>query len=388
MRGGLGIGTTGAALGAIAVVMSVLRTHGAATAQGAGDLRPRALAMFVAWPLVQGVAVYVACARSGWGVDGAVAAYFLAMAVGALVARRPRGLAGPRASLARVLASAWPAWVQGMLMAAYTWVDHVLLAGVRGAEAAGVYGPVAALAPLFGLGLQALSSVGAPMIARQHAAGDAVGLSREFRRVARMSVLVSAPAFAVCGVAPMAVLGLWTGGSAEAVPALRLVAGAQLFATAVGSVNYFLLMTGRQRGVLWNGVPALVASVGLGLALVPALGVTGAALANAAAALLANGIALVQVRRAGGPWPLDLPMVKVLLAVATGAFLAWLSMAPAAAIASRVALPFLAHLLEVSALAAVAGAGTVAALVALGMEAEDRELLALVAARARGRRAS
>jgi O-antigen/teichoic acid export membrane protein len=377
--------TNAAVAGALALVASARRMIGVAQAQGAGDLRPRALAMFAAWPAVQLYLVWLWCREQGLGADGAVLAYAAAMVVGSWIGPRRRPGAKSVASFAVLLSGSWPAWVQGMLMAAYTWIDHVLLAGLRGAEAAGIYGPVAALTPLFGLGLQALSSVGAPMIARQHAAGDSAALSRDFRRVARVSVLVAAPALAVCAAAPMAVLDAWSGGSPEAAPALRLMVAAQLFATSVGSVNYFLLMTGRQRSVLWNGVPALVANLALSFALIPGLGVTGAALANAAAMLLANGVALVQVRRAGGPWPLDLSMGKVVLAVAAGTLACWTCMAPAAAAASAVSLPLAARALELACLGSAAALGTGAALLVLGVEPEDRELAALVLGKLRRR---
>ena len=44
---------------------------------------------------------------------------------------------------------------------------------------------------------------------------------------------------------PEVVLTLWPNGDPAASTALRLTAGASLFGTAVGSVNYLLIMSGR-----------------------------------------------------------------------------------------------------------------------------------------------
>jgi O-antigen/teichoic acid export membrane protein len=190
-------------------------------------------------------------------------------------------------------------------MAAYTWADQVLLAGLRSAELAGVYGPVATLAPLFGVGLQAINSSFAPLIAQQHKEGRKDELRRLYRVVTRWSLYLAVPPVALCFALPELVLSLWPHGSPLAAPALRITALAQLFATGTGSVNYLLIMSGNARAVLWNGVPALVATLVLSLLLIPSLGPTGAAVAAAAAAVLANGLALWQVWRLLDLHPFD-----------------------------------------------------------------------------------
>lgn len=298
-------------LGAATLPLAAVRTVWVAATQGLHDLRPRALVMFVAWPVAQFVGMFGLVQVAQLGAVGAMGAYLAAMGLGAafagafLVRRMPAVLhPGPvdRSALLRI---AGPLWVQGILMAAYTWLDQVLLAGLRSTELAGVYGPVTTLAPLFGVGLQAINSAFAPLIAAKHKDGARDELRRLYRVVTRWSLYLALPPVAVSLVAPMAVLGFWPHGSPEAATALRITAAAQLFATATGSVNYLLIMSGNAKAVLWNGVPALAANLALSFWLIPAYGPTGAALAAGAAALLANGLALAQVAWLLGLHPFD-----------------------------------------------------------------------------------
>jgi O-antigen/teichoic acid export membrane protein len=319
-------------IAALALPLSAVRTVAVSASQGLGVVTHRAVVMFVAWPIVQLLGLWLAVDALGLGTVGAVSAYVAAMAVGAalgiaLWVRASRGCAPGAASeapsFAAQLAFAWPMWVQGMLMAAYTWADQVLLAGLRSPEEAGIYGPVAVLAPLYGLGLGALNGPFAPQIAERHAVGDRAGLQRLYRTVTRWAVALSIPPLALSVAAPMAVLSLWPNGSAEAVTALRIACASSLFCTAVGSVNYLLIMVGRPRAALANGIPALALNLGLSMWLVPRLGPTGAALANAGAMVTANGLALAQVWALLRIHPFDTALLKPLVAAVPACAAAW-----------------------------------------------------------------
>lgn len=302
-------------LGAATLVPAALRTVWVSACQGVNDLRPRALVMFLAWPIVQFAGIL---ALGRYGAVGAMGAYLLSMVVGAAVAagflvrREPAVLRPGAVDRGRMLAVAGPLWIQGILMAAYTWADQVLLAGLRSTEMAGIYGPVATLQPLYGVGLQAINSSFAPLIAQKHKDGATDELRRLYRVVTRWSLYLAMPPVAVSLVLPTLILSLWPHGSPEAATALRITALAQLFATGTGSVNYLLIMSGNARAVLWNGVPALIGSLAVSLLLIPSMGPTGAALASATAALFANGLALWQVWKLLGLHPFDLPFFRAL----------------------------------------------------------------------------
>jgi O-antigen/teichoic acid export membrane protein len=275
-----------------------------------------------------------------------------------------------------LLLFAWPMWLQGIVMGLYTWLDQVLLASLDSTTAAGIYGPVATLAPLFGVGLGSLNGMFAPIIAERHAAGDMAGLQALYRTVTRWAVALAVPPLVVCAVVPGAVIGLWPHGSPDAIAALRITCAAQLLCTAVGSVNYLLIMAGHQRATLYNGVPAVLINLGLSVALIPALGVTGAAIANGVATVAANGIGLWQVHAALGIHPFDRAFVRPLLAaLPCAAFVALVGQGMSAPVP----------------LVAVSGIGGglvfLVALRALGLDADDRLVVDTLVAKVRRRAA-
>ena len=78
---------------------------------------------------------------------------------------------------------------------------------------------------------------------------------------------------------------------------------AMLVATACGQVDMVLITTGRSSWSLYNGLLAMGINVGVDLALIPRLGITGAAIGWAAAIGITNLVPLVQVATAAKVHP-------------------------------------------------------------------------------------
>ena len=112
----------------------------------------------------------------------------------------------------------------------------------------------------------------------------------------------------------MCVLVPWQSATAETAVALRIAAATQLLCTGVGSVNYLLLMSGRQRDTLYNAVPAVFVNLGVSVALIPHWGIAGAALGNAGGMLVANFVGLWQVRKHLGIHPFHAGLTRPLSA--------------------------------------------------------------------------
>ncbi len=361
-------------IAALALPFWALRTITVAAAQGWGNLWPRALVTFLAWPLVQAVGLVVAVQGLRLGVLGAVAGYTAAVVAGALQGawqlwrgRRDVFAAAPEAgegSFRAMWANAWPQWVHGVSMALYTWLDQVLLVGLAGATAGGRYGPVAQLMPLFAMGLGALNSAFAGVIAKKHADGDRAGLAEQYRLVTRWALVLAVPPVVVALVAPMSVLAPWASASGETVQALRIVALTQLACTAVGSVNYLLVMSGRPRDPLWNAVPAVFVSAGVAFVCIPVWGATGAAVASGAAMLVANLGGLGQVWRHLRIHPFHGGLLRPIVA---GLAVAAVSLGVQRALGDG--------LLTLAAIAVVGGVAYAAALALLGLDEGDREVL-------------
>lgn len=318
-------------LGGLSLPLAALRLAGVTASQAWKAVGDRVLVMLLLWPVVQFTWFFL---LKGEGMIGASVAYLGSMAVGALTAvammgRRRPGILGeilrsPGVPVRELLAFSWPLWLQAMLAGAYGYLDQILLAGLRSAEDAGYYGPVATLAPLFGLGLGSLNSIFAPIIAERHAAGDREGLAGLYRTVSRWALVLSLPPLVLSEVMPEAVLGLWPHGSPIAAPALRVIAGCSLGATAVGSVNYLLIMSGHSRSTLLNSLPATILNLVSSLLLAPSFGVTGAAVANGTALLAANFIGLAQVWKILKIHPFHWGMLRSLAAALPSALTMWM----------------------------------------------------------------
>ncbi len=380
-------------IGALSLPFAAVRMVAVSASQGWKVVTHRALVMFLAWPIVQFLGIAALAHGLGLGIRGVMIAYVGAMALGAALAvgfllrlrpdvlrtasaASPTTVAAGTVGFAALMGFAWPMWIQTIVMGLYTWLDQVLLASLRSTTDAGIYGPVATLAPLFGVGLGALNGMFAPIIAERRLAGDMIGLQALYRTVTRWAVALAVPPLVVCAVLPGAVLGLWPNGSPEAIDALRITCAAQLLCTGVGSVNYLLIMAGHQRATLWNGIPAVILNLALSVALIPALGVTGAAIANGVATITANGIGLWQVHAALGIHPFDRAFLRPLLAAIPCAAFAWGA----------------GHFLSAPVpLVAVAGLGGgvvfLAALRALGLDADDHLVVDAIVAKVRRRAA-
>nr|WP_269091041.1 class I SAM-dependent methyltransferase [Actinopolymorpha cephalotaxi] len=108
------------------------------------------------------------------------------------------------------------------------------------------------------------------------------------------------PIYLCSAVAAPVLLKVFGGGYEAGRATVVILALTMLATTATGSVDVVLLMAGRSRQSLVNNAAALVVDVVLVVVLVPRLGITGAAVAWAAALAVRNSLPMLQVRRAYG----------------------------------------------------------------------------------------
>jgi len=314
---------------AVCLPLAAVRMMSTSASQGLLVMWPKAIALQVAWPMVNIVLVGALCIVGDMRLGGVILAYDVSMLVGALIGLwslkriepvmfRQRQM--PAIDSRALWTFAAPLWVYGIVNAAYAWVDHLLLAKMEGLEAAGIYGPVATIAPLFAIGLMALNGIFAPVISGLHASNQRDEMVRVYRVVARWSLTLALPVCLGAMLVPGAVIGIWPNGHPDAELPLQIIALSYIFPVAVGSVNYVLIMTGHQRQVLWAGIPGIFVNVGLALWLIPDHGVVGAAIANGAALIFISAVACVQLWVLLRIHPFSVGMYRPLLA-AVPAFL-------------------------------------------------------------------
>jgi len=176
-------------------------------------------------------------------------------------------------------------------------VDVMILGGLMGASQVGPYYAAVQLAGVAVYGLNAVNTILAPLISERYTAQDHHGLAVLVHRAAWLTFVVT------CTVSlSMAIVGRWLLSLFGAdfvvayVPLLIVLAG-QCFNAATGPVGYLLTMTHyeRQASVFFGG--AAVLNIALSLALIPQIGLMGAAIATASATICWNVAALLFVRR-------------------------------------------------------------------------------------------
>lgn len=134
------------------------------------------------------------------------------------------------------------------------------------------------------------------------------------------------------------VLGLFGASYVTAEYVLVVLALGRAVKAMTGPVGFLLSMTEYERFELWNGIGGAVLNIALNLALVPAYGLMGAAVATSVTLGLVNVVRLLEVRRYLGFWTYSFDQLSsvVPLAVAAGAMLMVQQTVPGPAVVSLV----------------------------------------------------
>ena len=268
----------------------------------------------------------VAVQLAGGGVVALAAAwafpYVAALAVAALWLRAVRGSADgddPEPTT-DVRGAFWrfttPRAVGQVLQAALQRVDIVLVTALLGVVDGAVYTAATRFVVLGQIGTLAVQQVLQPQLSEVLAGGDREGAQRLLRTSTAWIMAMAWPiylSFAIAAPLALRAFGDGYGGGGATVVILCV---AMLVATAVGPVDVVLLMSGRSGTSTLNGGLALVVDVVGVLLLTGPLGVSGAAVAWAAAILVRNGLAFFQVRRSLGLTTVGTSTLTVALVVA------------------------------------------------------------------------
>lgn len=238
--------------------------------------------------------VSVAALGAVVAVGGGLGPVLACGAAGALAAvALGRALAGERAPLARdrtlaaaLMRAAWPLAATTLVLVGAQQALAALLLHTHGPAAVGLLGGAQRLVDAVNLLPQAVAVTLLPALARAAAAAPATA-----RDAARALGAIVSPLVVGLVLWPEPVLGTVFGaGFIEAAPVLRVLAPAALLA-ASGSVLTALLVTaGRQRLLLAVTMASAVATLLLGLVLVPSRGVLGVAAAAVCGMAVGQGV--------------------------------------------------------------------------------------------------
>jgi O-antigen/teichoic acid export membrane protein len=162
-------------------------------------------------------------------------------------------------------------------------VDIVLVAVLRGPAAAAVYTAATRFLVAGQFGNQAIAMAAQPRFTEMFTAGDRAVANRVYQATTAWLILLTWPLYLLAVAFGPQVIEVF-GRSYSAGTAVIVILGlTMLLATGCGQVDMVLVTTGRSSWSLANGLLAVAVNVGLDLVLIPAYGITGAAIGWSAA---------------------------------------------------------------------------------------------------------
>jgi len=228
-------------------------------------------------------------------------------------------------------------------------VDVILVAALVGTSATAVYAAATRFVAVGMLANQAIQQVIQPRIAAMLARGENRLVQLVLKRTTVWIVALVWPGYLALAVLAPTLMLVFGSAYAAGAPSLAILAVSMLAASAAGPLDVALLMAGRSAISLLNTAVALAVDVIGCLLLLPSMGVTGAAVAWAAAILVRNAMTIVQTRRLLGlsATSRELAQVSLIAALCCGLVPVPLAVAgaPALAVVGALALGVVAYLL-------------------------------------------
>jgi O-antigen/teichoic acid export membrane protein len=284
-----------------------------AATRGLGAVRPTVLVDRLLRPSLQ-VLFVVLAVLAGGGAFTVICAWVTPYAVVALPACLSlRRLLPPPAAKATEpsgvdVAGFWrftlPRSFTGVLQIALQRLDILLVGAMAGVTAAAVYTAATRFLVVGQLGNQAIWYSVQPRLAMLVAARDFEQARRLYRLSTAWLIGLTWPLFLASLVAAPVLMRLFGDGYESGDSVAVILAAAMLLSAACGLVEIVLITLGRTSWNLWNTTVAFVVNVSVDLALIPRIGITGAAIGWALSIAVRNLTALVQIGRGSRFYPL------------------------------------------------------------------------------------
>jgi O-antigen/teichoic acid export membrane protein len=207
------------------------------------------------------------------------------------------GTAVPLLHRKQWLASMTPIFAIQAITMSMDRADVLVLGTLSGQTEAGIYAAAGRVAALVGFGLAAVNAWAAPMFSERHTQGDHARLQELVRASSRLVFLFTLPATVGVWVLGRRLLGLFGPGFEPAFSSLVILTIGQLFAALAGPVGFLLPMTGGEAVAARILGASAALNLMLNFALVPQLGMEGAAAATSASRVIQNLAMAVAVWR-------------------------------------------------------------------------------------------
>lgn len=298
-----------AAYAALLFPMIAITLQAQAALRGYGLVAMSQLPQMVLRPLVL-VAVLGVAWMSSWQIGpgiymtAAVVANLLALGLAAYMLRSAtaplRDITADTPRLGQLARGATPLMAIGLLGVLLGEINTLMLMWLGDAEQTGLFQPIARIAPLLLLSMQAVAVRYAPRIVEFWTAGEMERLADVTRKVTLTTTGFTVLSALVLLFFAEPLLGLFGGEFEANAHALWWIAAAQIVNAACGPAGLLLTMSGHASRAVGPQVLGLAVNLALGALLIPERGAEGAAIAMAGGIVAWNLAMLAKVIRLVG----------------------------------------------------------------------------------------
>jgi len=191
--------------------------------------------------------------------------------------------------------------------------DKITLGYCLNAKEVGIYSVSIAVAGFVPIALTSVNQIFSPMIAELHSSGSHELLQRLYVWITKWVLVVTIPLAAALIIFAAPVMTVFGSGFRSGAAVLVVCAIAQVVNCAAGSVGFLLLMSGNQMALMKIQAVNAVVMVLISIALVPRIGIVGAALGLSASVVGTNAWCLLEVRKRLSLFPYNRSYIKIVL---------------------------------------------------------------------------
>jgi O-antigen/teichoic acid export membrane protein len=236
-----------------------------------------------------------------WGVNGAIAAYVVAVTAAFIYgwiawnsalshhssSQEPKST---KSSAVVLLRSGAPLLIGALLQLSIQMSGTLMLGAWAGKGDAGVFAVAWRTAALISFVLLAVNTIAQPKFAALFARREMESLAAAARKATLLMAICAAPVFLGLFVAPKFVMGIFGSEFSHGGSTLQVLAVGQLFNVVSGSVGILLMMSGHEREYRNAQIATAVVVLTLNTLLIPTYGALGAAIAAASALIVQNSL--------------------------------------------------------------------------------------------------